>query len=70
MKSRYVIDCIRCGYVWTGKKGSRQLIEMVSEDGGRYRLCEKCIADIGRAETEEEQKKIIEEGRMKFDGTD
>lgn len=64
MKTRYVIDCIRCGYEWTGKKGSMPVLEFVTEDDERYRLCEKCICEIGRAETEEEKKKIMEEGKM------
>ena len=67
MKARYIIDCIRCGYEWTGKPGTMDLIEMVGENGERYRLCEKCICDIGRAETEEEKRKIIEEGRIKIE---
>lgn len=64
MKARYTITCARCGYEWTGKKGSMQLYEFITDENEHYRLCENCIIEIGKAKTEEEKNKIIEEGKI------
>ena len=68
MKARYCIKCCRCGYEFSGKKGTPVVIDMIAENGDLYRLCENCITDIGRAETDEEQKKIIDEGKFIING--
>lgn len=67
MKARYTIRCCRCGYEWTGKKGSAVVVDFFEKDGGLIRLCENCICDIGRSETDEEQLQIINEGRFVVD---
>ena len=67
MKARYTIKCCRCGYEWTGKRGSLIVMDFITEDNQLCRLCENCIMDIGKAETEEEKNQIIKEGLFVID---
>lgn len=64
LKAVYKITCNRCGYEWTGKKGSKHLFEMITREGIHYRLCSDCICDIGRAKTQEEKDAIIDAGKI------
>lgn len=67
MKARYTIKCCRCGYEWSGKHGTPAIMDFIAEDGQLYRLCENCLCDLGGAESDEEAKQIISEGRFIID---
>lgn len=67
MKARYTIKCCRCGYEWSGKRGTPAIMDFITDDHQLYRLCENCIIDLGKAETEEEKDQIIKEGLFVID---
>lgn len=57
------IKCARCGYEYDEANPDMPVIEMVAEDGTKYRGCGKCFEELGAAKTESEQLQIISEMR-------
>lgn len=56
-----MIKCNRCGYEYDPRHPDRRIILMKCKDGRNVIGCWKCIEDLGRAGTEEEKNRILEE---------
>jgi len=54
------MKCARCGFDYDLDK-SKVVIRMIGSDGRTYSACSDCLCELGKAETEEEKRAILEE---------